>query len=162
MHYLDCDLLTLFLAVPDFRSGMNTSLETGNIGIESIPMSETAALDYSLAMCVCVFCSHIWELTQAHKYRLPSSPNPSLKTICIAIQGAQQESQFQCRSRKMGAPSTQAGQTQQVQDHRCHQGYTNSHPYDLGQAARRGPLELRCEPECGWPASKKWTSQRWR
>ena len=52
MHYFDCDFLTLFAAVPDFRSGMNTSLETGNIGIESIPVSETAALDSSLAMCV--------------------------------------------------------------------------------------------------------------
>lgn len=41
MHYFDCDFLTLFAAVPDFRSGMDTSLETG-----------TAALDSSLAMCV--------------------------------------------------------------------------------------------------------------
>jgi len=79
MHYLDCDLLTLFLAVPDFRSGMNTSLETGNIGIESIPMSETAALDYSLAMCVCILLTHMGiDSDQDNKYRLPSSPNPSL------------------------------------------------------------------------------------
>lgn len=75
IHYFDCDLLTLFLAVPDFRSGMNTSLETGNIGIESISMSETAAMDYSLAMCVCILLTHmgIDSSTQVSPPLLPKS-----------------------------------------------------------------------------------------